>query len=130
MNLSLKYKIALVIFLLEVIMVTMVLWDTLRHSLASTEKQIAAAEQVTLDIVSDISRVALLNEDYDRIQGYIESLPDNPGVLRARLVDERNVIVASNSLHELGETLPELVDSDTTRWRTNLLENVRGCWAR
>jgi len=126
MNLSLKYKIAIAIFLLEAIMMTMVLWDTLGHSLENTGKQIAAAEQVTLDIVSDISRIALFNEDYDRVQGYIESLPGNPGVLKARLLDDRNIIVASSSLNELGETVPELVNSDTTHWRTSLLENEAG----
>ncbi|HED19324.1 MAG TPA: HAMP domain-containing protein [Gammaproteobacteria bacterium] len=126
MNLSLKYKIAIVIFLLEAVMMTAVLWSILGRSLANTEKQIAAAEQVTLDIVGDISRVALLNEDYDRVQGYIESLTDNPGVLKALLVDDRNVIVASSSLSELGENMPKLVDSGTTHWRTNVLDNASG----
>lgn len=126
MNLSLKYKIAIVIFLMEAIMMTALLWSTLGRSLANTEKQIAAAEQGTLDIVGDISRVALLNEDYDRVQGYIESLPDNPGVLKALLVDDRNIIVASSSLRELGEPMPELVDSGIIHWRTNPLDNASG----
>lgn len=126
MNLSLKYKIAIVIFLMEAVMMTAVLWSTLGRSLANTEKQIAAAEQVTLDIVGNISRVALLNEDYDRVQGYIDSLPDNPGVLKALLVDDRNIIVASSSLSELGEPMPELVDNGVTHWRTNLLDNASG----
>ncbi len=125
-NLSLKYKIAIVIFLMEAVMMTAVLWSTLGRSLANTEKQISAAEQVTLDIVGDISRVALLNEDYDRVQGHIESLTDNPGVLKALLVDDRHIIVASSSLSELGETMPELVGSGTTHWRTNQLDNVSG----
>lgn len=126
MNLSLKYKIAIVIFLLETVMMTVVLWDTLGHSLENAEKQIGAAEQVTLGIVSDISRVALLNEDYDRVQGYIESLPDNPGILRARLVDDRGIVVASSSLSELGERVPEPVDGGATHWRTSRIENAAG----
>lgn len=123
---SLRYRIAVVIFLLEAVMMAAVLWGTLGHAVDSAEKQIEAAEQVTLDIVSGIGRVALLTEDYDRIQGYIEALPANPGIIKAMLSDDRNIIVASSNLNDLGEYLPLLKDTETEHWKVDDIRNISG----
>ncbi|MGW8310449.1 MAG: sensor histidine kinase [Thiogranum sp.] len=123
---SLKYRIALVIFILEAVMMTAVLWKTLGHAIDSSNHQIKATEQAALDIVSNIARVALLDEDFDRVQGYIEKLPRNPNILKALLVDERDIVVASSTFADLGETLPPLRDSDTDHWSTLELSNPAG----
>ncbi len=107
-------------------MMAAVLWGTLGHAVDVADEQIATAEQVTLDIVSGIGRIALLNEDYDRIQGYIETLPENPGIVKAMLSDDRNIIVASNSLPDLGEYLPQLENSRTLHWRVDKIHNISG----
>lgn len=123
---SLKFRIAAVIFVLEAVMMTAVLWKTLSHAVNSSEHQIKATEQAALDIVSNIGRVALLNEDFDRIQGYIEALTKNPNILRALLVDDRNIIVASNAFTDLGEKLPALSNSGASHWGTIELDNPSG----
>ena len=123
---SLRFRIAVVIFVLEALMMSVVLWKTLSHAVASSEQQIKATEQAALDIVSNIGRVALLNEDFDRIQGYIEALTNNPNILQAMLVDERDIIVASSAFADLGEKLPALHSSGTSHWGTIDLENPSG----
>jgi signal transduction histidine kinase len=123
---SLRFRIATVIFILEAVMMTAVLWKTLGHAVESSGQQIKATEQAALDIVSNIGRVALLNEDFDRIQGYIEALTKNPNILKAMLVDERNIIVASSRFADLGETLPPLTNSGTYHWSTIELSNPAG----
>ncbi len=123
---SLRFRIAVVIFVLEAMMMTVVLWKTLSHAVDSSERHIKATEQVALDIVSNIGRVALLNEDFDRIQGYIEALAKNPNILKAMLVDERNIIVASSAFSDLGGELPELHDSGAFHWGTIELDNPAG----
>ncbi len=123
---SLRYRIAVVIFLLEAVMMAAVLWGTLGYAVNAAHEQIDAAEKVTLDIVSGIGHVALLNEDYDRIQGYIEALPKNPGITKAMLSDDRNIIVASSNLADLGEYMPKLKDGEALHWRTENIRNVSG----
>jgi signal transduction histidine kinase len=123
---SLKYRIALVIFILEAVMMTAVLWKTLGHAIDTSNRQIKAAEQAAIDIVSNIARVALLDEDFDRVQGYIEKLPGNPNILKALLVDERNIVVASSTFADLGETLPPLQNSDNDHWSTLEISNPAG----
>lgn len=123
---SLKYRIALVIFILEALMMTALLWKTLGHAIESSSRQIKATEQAALDIVSNIARVALLDEDFDRVQGYIEKLPRNPGIIKALLADERDIIVASSTFADLGELMPTLRDSDTDHWSTQVIGNAAG----
>jgi signal transduction histidine kinase len=123
---SLKYRIAAVIFVLEAVMMAVVLWETLGHAVDSSERQIKATEQAALDIVGNISRMALLNEDFDRVQGYIEALTNNPNIIKALLVDERDIVVASSSFADLGEALPSLHDSETDHWSTLEIANPSG----
>jgi len=123
---SLKYRIAVVIFVLETVMMAAVLWQTLNLAIESSERQIKATEQAALDIVSTISRVALLDEDYERIQGYIETLPKNPNIVKAQLSDERGIIVASNTFADLGENISPLNNSENDHWRTLEISNPAG----
>ena len=126
MKISLKYRIAGLIFILETIMMTVVLWATLGYTIDSSLQQIASARQVTLNIVSSIARIALLYEDYDNIQGYVEELPRNPGILTAMLTDDRNIIVASSDLSTIGKPLPTLVDEQNTSWQVTTISNPAG----
>jgi hypothetical protein len=57
---SLKYRIATTIFALEVIVIGTVLWITLGHSMRAVRDQIARTEAVTLQLLADLSRAALL----------------------------------------------------------------------
>ena len=126
MTVPLKYRIAAVILLLEAVMMGTVLWVTLNHAVESAVRQIEAAEQVTLNIISNIARVSLLNEDYDYIQGHIEALPDNPGILQAVLADENGTIVASSKLTNLGSVLPELANEPDKHWNVVPVQNAAG----
>jgi signal transduction histidine kinase len=123
---SLKYRIAAVIFILEAVMMAVVLWETLGHTVESADRQIKAAEQAALNIVGNISRMALLNEDFDRVQGYIEALTGNPNILKALLVDERNIVVASSSFADLGEDPPPLINTESDHWSTLEIANPSG----
>jgi signal transduction histidine kinase len=123
---SLRFRIATVIFVLEMVMMAAVLWETLGLAIESSERQIKATEQAALEIISSVSRVALLDEDYDRIQGYIEALPKNPNIIKAQLSDERDIIVASSTFADLGERLSSLADSENDHWGTLEIANPSG----
>jgi len=123
---SLKYRIAITIFILEAIMMSIVLLTTLSYAVDKSKKHIVVSEKVTMELVDEIARTALITEEYDIIQPYIEHLPMNPDIIHAILVDDRNVIVASDNLSELGNTLPELSGTETTHWGTREITNPAG----
>jgi signal transduction histidine kinase len=127
---SLKYRIAFTIFLLESLMMAVVLWQTLSHAVDSTRSQIHAVESVTLGLVGEVARNALLTEEYDMVQPYIEKLRLNPNIRRAFVVDDRDVIVASEQFGDLGEPLPVLKDTAATYWRIQPIANPAGTLGR
>ncbi len=126
MTVPFRYRIAAVILLLETVMMGAVLWVTLNHAVDSATRQIEAAERGMLNIISNIARVSLLNEDYDYIQGHIESLPDNPAILKAILADEQGTIVATSTLTDLGATLPKLINTPDKHWHVMSIQNAAG----
>ena len=114
------------IFALEAVMMAVVLWATLGYTIDSSVRQIESARQVTLNIVGSIARIALLYEDYDNIQGYVEELPRNTDIIAAMLADDRNIIVASSNLSDIGKSLPVLKDSRNVSWQISKISNPAG----
>lgn len=74
LGLSLKYRIALVIFLLEIVMVAMILQQTLTVSMENSRRQEVGKEKATLNLLSTLSRVALLIEEYGELQSYMDQV--------------------------------------------------------
>ena len=107
-------------------MMSIVLVTTLSYAVNKSKRHIKVSEKVTMELVDEIARTSLLTEEYDIIQPYIEKLPANPDILHAILADDRNVIVASDKLSTLGNRMPELLNTDTTHWRTRNIKNAAG----
>ncbi|MDJ0833827.1 MAG: ATP-binding protein [Gammaproteobacteria bacterium] len=133
MRLSLKYRIALIIFLLEAIMMTVVLWQTLGFSEQNTRKQLAANEQSILASLSGLSRLALLTEEYAEFQPYLENLLDDPRIEQALLVNVNNRVVASTHPTDVGKTPPDIINQVTAidadnelYWRSLEITNSGG----
>ena len=99
---SLKYRIALIIFLLEAMMMAFVLWGTLTYSLEKRSTQLASSEQAMLNIIGGMSRIALLTEEYADLQPYIEGVLTDPHIVRVLLVDTDGRVVASTHLYRYG----------------------------
>ncbi|MFV2056016.1 MAG: hypothetical protein ACC707_06075, partial [Thiohalomonadales bacterium] len=72
LNLSLKYRIAAIIFLLEAMMMAAVLATTYVNHSRSLDYQSQAHEQVLLNLLGELSRVTFLTSEYSEIQSYIE----------------------------------------------------------
>jgi signal transduction histidine kinase/DNA-binding response OmpR family regulator len=123
---SLKYRIAAIIFLLEAVMMAAVLGVTLGYSRNETEKQLIANEQVMLQLLGDLSRVALLTAEYDELQPYIEEVVRDPHVKTVLLADRRGRVVVSNEHGYLGGELPAFHDTATMRWLTRPVINTGG----
>jgi len=125
-RLSLKYRIALVIFLLEAIMMTAVLWNTTDEALNAARKHQQANHNVILTLLSELSRTALLTEEYSDLQLYFEQIENQPDIENIILTDTNDHIVVSSTIDQIGQTLPNLNDTQSLYWRNNLVDSEAG----
>lgn len=126
MYLSLKYRIAVIIFALETLMMGVVLSQTLGHSLESSYKQLAANEEALLGVVSGVSRIALLTEEYADLQPYLQEVMEDPRVVRLLLADDTGRVVASTALGNIGLPISPLKDTEDRFWRHRVIGNISG----
>lgn len=113
---SLKFRIAAIIFLLEAVMMTAVLGVTLSYSRNETEKHLAANEEVMMELLANLSRVALLTAEYDDLQPYMEEVVRDPRVSTVLLSNRRGRIVVSSEHGAIGKPLPNLENNPAQRW--------------
>ena len=123
---SLKYRIAITIFILEAVMMAAVLWQTLSYAVNDSREQLESTELTAVTLAGEISRIALFTDEYDIVQAYLEKLATRPAVLRAYLVDDRNIVVASQDFKHIGEQLPILSANDSSYWRSYDIANLSG----
>lgn len=125
-HLSLKYRIALVIFSLEALMMTAVLWQTLSSSLEATRRLHAENEKVMLQLLADLSSTALLIEELADVQLYFQQVLQQPTVKRVLLADINDRVVASSNVSDVGGPLPKLTDSSDRYWRSQAVVTAAG----
>lgn len=125
-RLSLKYRIAVVILSLEVVVMVLALGTTLKKYTESNQEQWAVAERVQLNLLSDLSRIALLTAEYDELQPYIEQAVADPHTQHVLLVDRHDRVVVSSMVDDVGKSRPPLIDTDERFWRTQEIANASG----
>lgn len=124
--LSLKYRIALVIFLLEGVMVSIVLWQTLSISNRSAYELQLANENVLLDLVQEVASTALLTEEYTDLQLYLAKLVQQPTVERILVSDINQRVIASSQSADIGKPLPEMIPGEKVFWRSTTVSSPAG----
>ena len=124
--LSLKYRIAVTIIALQLAVMSLVIWRTQSLLLDANHERQAAHEEVTLRPLINISRLALLAQEYADVQPYVEQVIYDDDVLQVLLADANDVVVASTVIGEVGGSLPLLEDSQNTFWRTREIKNKSG----
>jgi diguanylate cyclase (GGDEF)-like protein len=127
---SLKYRIAVVIFLFEAVMMTLVLSTTVNRSQNINRQHFETNENVILELLADLSRVALFSFEYEELQPYIENISTDPHVVKVLIIDRENRITASSDVDDVGTNLPPLVDTETNYWRAMEIENASGILGR
>lgn len=100
---SLRFRIAATIFALELLLVLAILFVTLRHTLATSQAQLAANNQVVISLLDDLSRLALLTDEYADLQAFIEEASGS-SLESATLFDLSGRIVAASDPGRIGQT--------------------------
>lgn len=125
-RLSLKYRIAIIIFCLEAVMMATVLQQTLGQSFEASRNQILSNEHAILDLVSGLSKSALITEEYAELQPYIVQLMSGTEITKLFLTNSNKTIVISSSLTEIGHQLPDLKERQDHSWQTVEMTNASG----
>ena len=124
---SLKYRIAATIFALELVVIGAVLWITLRHSTDSVREQIARSEVVTLQLLADLSRAALLTDEFADLQTFIEGTKGDPRVIMVVVGAADGRVVAATEPELIGAAFPLLVVKREHRyWRQTEIRGRAG----
>ena len=126
MRFSLRYRIAAIIFVLEAIMMTAVLWATLGHSQQATREQFESSENAIMEVMSGISHIALRTGEYGELQPYFVNLLEDSRIEQVMLVDARGIVVAGTRPESIGRfpavfSASATVDAETGArrvWRT------------
>ena len=115
---SLKYRIAATILAFEVVIIGAVLWLTLGHSMRSVREQVVQTEEVTLQLVANLSRAALLSDEFAELQTFIEGTRRDPRVITVIVGAADGRVVAATEPELIGAPFPELVVQREHRyWR-------------
>ena len=123
---SLKYRIAVVIFLLEAAMMSIVFYTTVSRSQEINERQLEVNEKVILDLIGDLSRFALFTFEYDDLQTYIEKIAEDPHVVKVLIIDRNDRVTASSSVSDIGLPTPELKNTSYEYWLLKEVKNASG----
>jgi diguanylate cyclase (GGDEF)-like protein len=123
---SLKYRIAVVIFLLEAAMMSIVFYTTVSRSQEINERQLEVNEKVILDLIGDLSRFALFTFEYDNLQTYIEKIAEDPHVVKVLIIDRNDRIAASSNVSDIGSSAPELNNTSYEYWLVKEVRNASG----
>ncbi len=125
-RLSLKYRIALVIFALEAGVMGIALWQTLGMTLRESAEQETATHRMLTDVMNEMAKTALLTMEYADLQLYLNKVRNQPSVQRIFVADVDQRVVASSDLASIGEVVTDLVDSNDRYWRQHPLVTAAG----
>ena len=114
---SLRARIAVTISLLEMALLAAVLYITLTHSMEGVREQITSSQQVTIDLLGDLSKAALITEEFDELQTFIRGTERDPNIRTVMIGDIEGRIIAATDGMLLGEAMPILYDEGYRYWR-------------
>jgi diguanylate cyclase (GGDEF)-like protein len=122
---SLKYRIAAVIFFLEAVMMSVVFTVTLSRSDQINMEQLSINENTITGLLGDLSRTALFTGDYDELQPYLEKIVKDSAIVKIVVVDPKDRISASSDASDIGKDLQTLAGQNDAEsdWRSYTLNN-------
>lgn len=113
--LSLKYRIAATVFVLEAVMLFWVLSTTLNYMEQQARDEMEQRHQVIAELVLDLTRNFIFSEEFDELQLYIEKLTLSSDVVAISISNLKNIVVVHSDFHRVGEVVKTL-PSDSNRY--------------
>lgn len=121
---SLKYLISTVVFMLQVCIITPLLWFTFTAYRDADLKQLQTREDTFLALSTQIARKALLVEDAADFQLFITSFATAYHIKQIMLTDQSGIVVASTEPTNIGLPMPRLQQEKKSVWKSTDISNA------
>ena len=121
---SLRFRIALVTFLFQLLVLSLLLWHTFSTSREADLNQLVTREEVFTSLMSEMGRSALLTNEPADFQLFISPFVAAPHVKRIMLLDQAGRVVASTTPMDIGVVRPPMQDAGYLLWKTRQIENA------
>jgi len=118
---SLKYRIAITVFILEGIMLSVVLWNTFNFVEVQAQEDLNKRHHVTFELIKQISSNSIFAEEYDDLQQYIEKISEDPGIINIAVLNNKSIIIAHNDFNKVGQKSEKFISTPEHYW---LNENI------
>lgn len=125
-RLSLRYRIALVIFVMEALMLAGVLSVSLKQSHETAAEFNQTSQKASLSLLSNLSVTALLTGEYSDYQLYIDDVKKQPSIERIVLADSEHRVVASTHVTDVGRKLNKVIDPAQPGWQISTVNSAAG----
>ncbi len=105
---SLKYRIAVTIFVLELVMLSVVLWQTLSLSYERSQTQSNHQDETILELLAEVSHTALFTSEFADLRPYFKHATQSQHIELIYLLDFRDIVVASSHFELMGKSIANL----------------------
>lgn len=126
MKISLKYRIAIVFFILAGLMMAVVLSVTLSRSYDVNRRHLEVNENVILKQVVDLCRIALFTSQYDDLQPYLEQATQDPHIVKVSMANRSGIITVSSDVMDIGREFDVTEYKPDQFWHIESIENSSG----
>ena len=99
------------------VLLAAVLYITLTHSMEGVDQQINSSQQVTMDLLGDLSKAALITEEFDELQAFIDGTERDPNIRTVMIGDVETRVIAATDSSMIGDIMPVLEDKGDRYWR-------------
>ncbi len=102
-RLRLKYRIAVTIFVLELLMIIGLLWVTLSYSFRTSHDHLKEMDHLILSMTRAMSRTALLTDEFFELHQQFKEIISLSNATHVVLANEMGEVVSSSHFSEIGE---------------------------
>lgn len=113
---SLKYRIAITVFILEGIMLSVVLWNTFNFVEVQAQEDLNKRHHVTFELIKQIASNSIFAEEYDDLQQYIEKIAEDPGIINIAVLNNKSIIIAHNDFNKVGKKSETFISTPELYW--------------
>jgi len=121
---SLKYRIALIVFSLEVALLAFILTQTLNFIEKHAYEEMQQRHEVAFQLVKSISQNSLSAGEYEDLQTFIDTISTNKEILNVTVVSDSGIVVAHSSLENIGQVYTGNIHPQSDKWLYDEIEEL------
>jgi len=121
---SLRLRIAAIIFLIGSVITVLTTWQAVSTSLAASTPQLTRNESVLLELLQEISINAALTGEFTELRPFMDRLALDPDVLRGMLANQDDLIVIATDPDMVGKPIPKRLDTTASYWRARDIQTA------